>query len=719
MYLTLYSDELTRYQDFISKFKIIKESQEELLCSCPSCGKDKLYISYSEVKNKPGTHTMLLDCKHGCKCKEILAAAGLEPKDLYLTQYKRAPGWKDCADIRSHQYNNADGTRFGRKDVYKFHTPCVTEKKTYYPGEKQALWYLWEPNDGAYNKKAGLNKRKIPLYHLDRISDKKIIFIPEGEKDVETLEHLGYAATTNGGGAAENWKSAGYAKYLKGAEMIYILCDNDEPGRNRGVKVGNYLLSYEIPCKIINAVDVYAECGEKWDITDICNKVGDARTKELLDAAVAKVTNYTAQPEVEYIEEKPKQSGRLTQLVLEKYLADHFISLKVNAITHKICVQSDIELKEYKSHLRAEVLPVWLCDRLQNDYKNVTVDGIQRLINAIAMKQDNEFNPPLEAISSVKWDMIPRFPALCDMLTIEPDDTLSRTLLWKWLMQSYCILHNTPEKAFSADGVLVFIGAQGFGKTRLLEKLALSRECFGEGRCYDPHNKDNNIQVTSKWITELGEIGSTMRKDSDMLKAFISSSTDEYRAPYGRTAISYPRRTSFCGSTNDTQFLIDETGNRRFWTIQLDNNKHIDIDSKEFKGFDVLQLWAEVKFAVDQLLQKGKTYASCFRLTHSELKELEVRNREHAKLLKGEQEVLDILAQWADYIETEWTTVTSFKEAHPELKSYSSLQIGKVLNKIGFEQKRLRKNGKIIRGYELPLGIAKKGDSAIIYGSIH
>ena len=34
------------------------------------------------------------------------------------------------------------------------------------------------------------------------------------------------------------------------------------------------------------------------------------------------------------------------------------------------------------------------------------------------------------------------------------------------------------------------------------------------------------MQVTSKWITELGEIGSTMRKDTDMLKAFISSSTD-------------------------------------------------------------------------------------------------------------------------------------------------------------------------------------------------
>lgn len=715
MQVNLIPDEYTRYEIFISKFNILKESSEELLCSCPSCGKDKLYISCSEVKNKPGTHTMLLDCKHGCKCKEILAAAGLEPKDLYLTQFKRPPSWKDCADIRSHEYKNADGSRFARKDVYKFHTPCVSDKKTYYPGEKQALWYLYDPNEKSYNKKAGLNKRKLPLYHLDRIGDKKIILIPEGEKDVETLEKLGYAATTNGGGAAENWKNAGYAKYLKNADIVYLLCDNDDPGRERGIKVGNYLNSCDIPCKVINAVDIYAECGDKWDISDIYGKLGKDKTKELLDAAILKAGDFTPQPEIEIIQEPQQLQRRLTQLILEKYLADHFISLKINAITHKICVISEIELKEYKPHSRPEVLPVWLFDRLQNDYKNVTVEGIQRFISAIAMKQANEFNPPLDMIDSAAWDRKGRFPDLCDMLSISPEDKLSRTLLWKWLMQSYCILHNTVEEAFSADGVLVFIGAQGFGKTRLLEKLALGRDNFGEGRCYDPHNKDSNIQVTTKWITELGEIGSTMRKDTDMLKAFISSSTDEYRAPYGRTAITYPRRTSFCGSTNDKQFLIDETGNRRFWTIELDNTKHIDINGAEFKSFDVLQLWAEVKFAVDIELGNGKSYASCFRLTHSELKALEVRNRDHAKLLKGEQEVLDILTHFKDITETEPITITEFRMNHNELKGYSSLQIGKVLNKLGYEQKYIKKDGITARAYSLPLGAAYRNDDNNLY----
>ena len=700
MQVNLIPDERDRYDNFISHFNIIKDSKLELQCNCPSCNKDKLYISCAESRSNPGTHTMLLDCKHGCKCKDIISAAGLEPKDLYLTQLRRSQSWKSCADIRSHIYNNADGTIFARKDVYKFHSVCIG-KKSYYPGDKQALWYLYDHNSKKFNDRAGLHHQKAPLYHLDHITEAKVVFIPEGEKDVETLEKLGFAATTNGGGASEKWENVGYAKYLKNTEMVYILCDNDEPGKVHGVHVGNYLKTNGIPCKVIQATDIYSDCKPKWDITDICVELGAEKTIQLLNAAVNSSEDYTPQPEVQAIEDKKSDPGQLTQLVLEKFLADHFISLKTNVITHKMAVISEIELKEYHAHNIPEILPVWLYDRLYH-YKKASVESIQRMITAIAMKEENECNPPLELIDAQTWDGKSRFEDLCKLLTIADDDKLSRALIRKWLMQTYCVLHNTIKDPFSADGVLVLIGTQGFGKTRLLEKLALGSNNFGEGRCYDPHNKDSNIQVTSKWITELGEIGSTMRKDTDLLKAFISSSTDEFRAPYGRTAITYPRRTSFCGSTNDTQFLIDETGNRRFWTITLDNNKHIDINGADFKNFDVLQLWAEIKAMVDTELAAGKSYSTCFRLTHTELEELAVRNRDHSKLLKGEQEVIDILSKYDDST-LKYYTISEFKRSHEELRAYSAQQIGKVLHNLGYDQKTIKQNGKNVRKYHLPL----------------
>ena len=83
-------------------------------------------------------------------------------------------------------------------------------------------------------------------------------------------------------------------------------------------------------------------------------------------------------------------------------------------------------------------------------------------------------------------------------------------------MQTVCALFNVIECPFSLDIILIFKGRQGIGKTRFFEKLALKSQFFGEGICLDPRDKDSVMQATSKWISELGEIGSTMRKDMDL-----------------------------------------------------------------------------------------------------------------------------------------------------------------------------------------------------------
>ena len=278
----------------------------------------------------------------------------------------------------------------------------------------------------------------------------------------------------------------------------------------------------------------------------------------------------------------------------------------------------------------------------------------------------------------------------------------------KWLMQCYCGLHNDPENPFSLDNVLVFVGKQGKGKTRLLEKLSLSRKYFGEGAAMDPRDKDSVIQITSCWITELGEIGSTMKKEINALKAFISNATDKYRPPYGRGQVIYPRTTSFCGTTNDIDYLIDETGNRRFATVQLQDDKVIDVKSKEFKEFNTLQLWAQIAAIVNDEIKAGGSYASVFRLNDEESAELEQRNTQHTKQLKGEQEVIDILSAANNnppFIITvyKYITVTEFKNHYSELKNYSSVQIGKVLKKLGIEPKFIKSYGQTNKTYNLPL----------------
>ena len=160
--------------------------------------------------------------------------------------------------------------------------------------------------------------------------------------------------------------------------------------------------------------------------------------------------------------------------------------------------------------------------------------------------------------------------------------------------------------------MLVFQGNQGIGKTRFLEKLALHPKFFAERCCIDPRNKDSIMLATNKWICELGEIGSTMKKDIDSVKAFLSRSTDEYRTPYGKAMLQYPRITSFVGTVNDEQFLVDQTGNRRFATVPLAPDLEIDYET-QIKPFNALQLWSQI-----YQLVKDLDKASCFRLTTEE-----------------------------------------------------------------------------------------------------
>ena len=78
------------------------------------------------------------------------------------------------------------------------------------------------------------------LYRLPEVIDAPIVFLVEGEKDVETLRSHGFVATTNAGGSNAKWLD-GYTKALVGQEVI-IIPDNDQPGWNRALGIADALL---------------------------------------------------------------------------------------------------------------------------------------------------------------------------------------------------------------------------------------------------------------------------------------------------------------------------------------------------------------------------------------------------------------------------------------------------------------------------------------------
>ena len=207
--------------------------------------------------------------------------------------------------------------------------------------------------------------------------------------------------------------------------------------------------------------------------------------------------------------------------------------------------------------------------------------------NAMTLADSTLYHPAREWIESVEWDGVSRYAALFNSL--DPvDRDIAHMLLRVWLIS--CIAALYEPKGVAAQGVLVLQGLQGCGKTSWLKRLCGNHaEFFRESLILNPSNKDSVKLAVTRWIEELGELGATFRKsDLEEIKAFITRDEDEIRLPYAAAESKWSRRTIFCASVNDTEFLHDTTGNRRFWSIPVNNPQLFNMP-------DMQQVWAEVK----------------------------------------------------------------------------------------------------------------------------
>jgi predicted P-loop ATPase len=97
----------------------------------------------------------------------------------------------------------------------------------------------------------------------------------------------------------------------------------------------------------------------------------------------------------------------------------------------------------------------------------------------------------------------------------------------------------------------------------------------------DISTKDDVMVLHRSWMMEWAELDHiTGRRHAGQVKAFLSQAIDLMRVPYGKEVESFPRRGIIVGTTNKTTgFLVDETGNRRFWVIPTTKTQQDQIDT--------------------------------------------------------------------------------------------------------------------------------------------
>jgi DNA primase len=215
--------------DSLARTLEARRSGSSWMAKCPAHEDHNPSLSIREADGK-----VLLHCHAGCTQRDVIDA--LRTRGLWRPE--RAEVQRIVA---TYDYTDESGNllyqvvRYQPKD-FKQRRPDGCGGWTWRKGSRQVL------------------------YRLPEVLEAAIVFVVEGEKDVETLRLHGFVATTNAGGAKAPWLSS-FTESLRGREVI-LIPDNDAPGRKRVLNIARAVLG-----KVARLFVLELE-GEAKDVTD-------------------------------------------------------------------------------------------------------------------------------------------------------------------------------------------------------------------------------------------------------------------------------------------------------------------------------------------------------------------------------------------------------------------------------------------------------------------
>jgi len=231
-------------KEYLSHFdgvKSIGNGKYKALCPAHPDKNPSLSITFLGGNSLP-----LLYCHCGCKYHDIIAAAGVKQSArggwTFVCEYLYTPTLKKIRWLTSE-------------------------------GEKSFTWEHKKSEGSGWEKGAG--GQAIPLYNLSALATAKqgdMVYVVEGEKDVDTLTKHGRIAICSPHGATKDdpkgkWKRS-YTEMLKGYHIV-IIQDNDEVGKAFAQAVAAELHGTAKSVRIIDLTLVWSDLKYHGDITDV------------------------------------------------------------------------------------------------------------------------------------------------------------------------------------------------------------------------------------------------------------------------------------------------------------------------------------------------------------------------------------------------------------------------------------------------------------------
>ena len=286
------------------------------------------------------------------------------------------------------------------------------------------------------------------------------------------------------------------------------------------------------------------------------------------------------------------------------------------------------------------------------------------------------FNPVINYLRSLKWDRKERLEEWL-IITAGVEDTAYTRAVSKLpllgavrrIMQPGCLFHEMLILESSTQGLL---------KSSLIRELCPNEEWYSDDLPLNVDSKKLVEQTAGKWIIEASDLSGFRRSQIEQLKSMMARQIDgPVRHAYARIPKEQPRQFILIGTTNAYTYLVDPTGNRRFWPVRVQRRCNIQWMAKNRD-----QLWAEAfhrEQAGESIRLKEELYAAA----------------------EKEQESRRVGDPWEALIDTQ------FSEHYQRISSdevwealgiaidrrdqTAAHRVAAVMQKLGFERKTVRK----------------------------
>lgn len=603
------------YEEILSHFQVKKYGNGKAQALCPAHSDKEASLTITQGNDGK----TLLKCHAGCSTESVVLAAGLKMADLFNENRSEEERYRIYIESREKRKIEA---------VYNYVSSINGEyayTKIRLEGKKMVFGILKE---GRFNYGLkGRNKKEFNAIFgsvpriKEAIERNEPIFIPEGEKDVNTLIKKGYTAFSCGG--ANDWNK-NVSELCKDADVI-VLSDNDDPGKKLASTVVKDLKGIAKSIKII----VPMPNTPKADITDYFEA---GHTVEEFENLIRNVDD-TARICADVLQDQKRDTGKkraVTQKskddvtgglsLVFRYLDCNYDEdgnvKSVKQLVHNFEIVMDkdsrfagkIRLNEFaqQPYLYGSVpwenennCRAWsshddsaLFSLIQADYGLKSRQDFADALKNVSMR--NKFHPVRELLDSLTWDGKAHIRKLLPEYLGAEDSDYTYQVMRLWMLGAVSRVYKPGNKF---DYTIILQGSQGIGKSTFLKLMALDDSWFNDS--LDSLDSDKAVQsLTGSWIIELAELKSLARTAGgvESVKRFLTATQDKYRIPYERRADTFYRQCVFAGTTNKDDFLQDETGNRRFLIVQTGVKKPSKSLFVSEAMDDIKQAWAEAVY---------------------------------------------------------------------------------------------------------------------------